>query len=464
MNIDGQAIKLTGMPGVDILRRRYAVQGVAKLGQPATGSAVLSKSFGNGALFSDIWQAYRSDGYVYRAVNRLRQLSIGTGIRIEGMDEAVRYLNARFEISKSVNGFGFDDLIQALMLDYILYGNAFAVRAYTSQVQSLYGRKLSGKVAAAWYPISPRMLTPSIDNKTGEVLSWEMKYEIRGSLVTRQFKPSDVDHLVYNRGSDYLWGSSLLGPVIEDVRAFRQIEENILRLMHKFSNPIIVIVTPDSTGTGIGLRADMQVLADSIANMAEDGALVLMPGQEVRLLGAESHALRVEGYAQMFKKRIFGDLGMSAVMLADEPEEENRVQDIERQLYDIVLDIQGQFGRQFMYVIIRPLLEQAGFPVDSVSLRFQDPDPLATLRREVQLANLYVQNAITWTEMRQRMGLDPAASEKDTYLWRVQVPRAVAVLQAQVNLGLAGGGTGSTGLGRDNPDADLPKPRGRPSK
>lgn len=446
-------VKLTGLPAIDFKARRTPTQSVVTLGVTPTRPAGV-KVTRNPLDFNDLWNAYMADSYIARAVNRYRHLVFGTGIGIDGDAQAVRYLQARFKIADRVSGFGWDGLMRSLLFDYILYGNAFAVKSYTSQIPSLYGRRLTGKVVAAWFPVSPRLMTPSIDDSTGLVRAWTMTYEINGKRYTREFKVDDVVHLTYNRGSGYLWGVPLLQQVVEDVRAFRQLEEGLLRLIHKFSYPIMVLYSADTTGTGIGVRADMTALANAVNSMYQDGAIVLMPGQDIKMLGAESHALRVDGYIQVFKKRIFSGLGLSEVMIGDQPEPLERQAELERQVRDTVMDIQQQFGEGVMSQIVGPLLEQAGWSPDVAWLEFQDPDPVAALRRETMLANLYTLNAITWSEMRDRMNLPADVDMKDTYLWQVQIPKGVEVLKARMGL-----------VDDQGDDSDVVKrPRGRPSK
>jgi len=418
--------------------------------------------------WDDLWLAYQSDGYIHRAVNRYRMLVLGRGVKIEAPPRIQRYLDERFRIMKSVNGLGWDDLLRVAALDYVLFGNAFMIRAGSSQIRAVYGYRINTQRAtAALYPVSPRMLRP-VFSPAGEVVAWQLyvRTSRAGHVVPpKEFNSREVLHLHYNRGSEYVFGTPLLLCVLEDVRALRQIEEDILRLLHKFANPLLVINTPDALGYGDGIRADMTELANVINQMAEDGFLVLMPGQDVRMLGAESVALRMEGYLDSFKRRVFSGLGMSANMLADESEPLERQVELERQIRDTVTDIQHQFGQHLLDQVIGVLLQEAGIETDEVSLVFDLPDQQAWLRFEQAVANLYALNLITRDEARKRSGLTEPFDEKDSYLWRVSLPRVLEPLRMQLRYGLAGssaqgpGGSAPAGSGGGDP-AVIPSPTG----
>lgn len=457
-------VPLSGVPAVDLKIRKPSVRSFLYQAVPDTWGTARSFRAGVSPVSSDydwdqLWSAFRADGYIHRAVVRLRNLMIGSGVRVEGSAEAVRYLRERFLIAQRVSGIGWDELIRTLALDYVLYGNAFAVRAYTTQLQAIYGRQLQvNRAVAAFYPVSVRYLTPNMDSKTGDLVSWTIRVQGKtGSSVVKELAERDVVHLAFNR-VDYLYGVPPFLAVIEDVRALRQIEEDVLRLVHKFAYPILHVATPDTLGYGEGLRADMQELAYVINTMMEDGVLITMPGQEVRMVGAESIALRVEPYLEAFKRRVFAGLGMSEVMLGDRPEPLERQVELERQMRDMVSDLQQQFGSELMQRLIRPLLDEAGYRNVDLRLEFDMPDRQAELRFMTVLANLYALNVLSAKEVRQMMGIQEPLDVRDTYNWNVNMPRILEPIRMQLRAQAAS--SPSRASGADVDDA-APGVRGR---
>lgn len=455
-------VPLSGVPAVDLRLRRPSARSFLFQAVP-DGSGLVRRLDAMeqsrlGYNWEDLWQAYLADGYIHRAVVRLRNLVVGSGVSIEGDAEVVRYLNERFLIAQQVCGIGWNELVNQLAFDFVLYGNAFAVKAYTGKLEAVFGRRIRvPRAVAALYPVSPRYLTPMTSNESGEVVAWTLRVSSQfGRTVVKKIAAGDVVHLAYNR-TDYLYGVPPLVSVVEDVRALRQVEEDVLRLVHKYAHPLLHIATPDTLGYGEGLRADMQELAYQVNTMVEDGVLITMPGQEVRMIGAESFALRVEPYLDSFKRRVFAGLGMSEVMLGDRPEPLERQVELERQLRDTVEDMQRQLGWELQQRLIRPLLDEAGYRNVRVWLEFPKPDRQAELRVMTVLANLYALNVLSSAEVRQMMGISEPLDKRDTYNWNVNMPRILEPLRLQMSA--AGSTSGSVpGVASDD---RAPRPRGR---
>ena len=446
MGLGTTDIALHGIPAVDLNVRKPSARAFLYTATDNGNRAVRSSldyAFRKGSIgydWEDLWKAFQADGYLHRAVLRYRNLVVGDGVQIDGDREAVRYLQERFAIGKSLNGFGWDELVRTLALEYVLYGNAFLIRSYTGQLSAVFGRRLRvARATAAWYPVTVRWLEPLLDRNTRDVVGWQLRIKEReGTPKTHNFRVQDVIHLWYNCPPGGIYGIPPLLSAVEDVRALRQIEEDVLKLVHKYTHPLIQVTMADTLGYGEGVRADVTELVSTINTMAEDGFLVTMPGQEVRMIGAESMALRVEPYVDLFKRRVFSSLGMSGVMLGDQPEPLERQVELERHLRDTVQDLQIQFGQGLLHQVILPLLREAGFSGRTqVRLRFPVPDRSLFLRQMTQLANIYTLNVLGAAEVRRMMGIDEPLDQNDTYSARVTLPRILEPIRLQAQLGVA---------------------------
>jgi len=441
-------IALHGIPALDLNIRKPSLRSFLYLAAQNGGDGFLragmvypSRRGQDAYNWEDLWKAFQADGYLHRSVLRYRNLMVGDGVRIEGDAEAVRYLQERFAIGKSVNGYGWDELVRLLALEYVLYGNAFLIRSYTGQIRAIFGRRIQvSRATAAFYPVTVRWLTPVVDRETRDVLGWQLKItDMAHPSGSRQFRAQDVVHLRYNCPPGAIFGIPLLLSAVEDVRALRQIEEDVLKLVHRYIHPPLHIKMPDTLGYGEGVRADINEMISAINTMAEDGYLVTMANTDVKMIGAENVALRVEPYMEIFKRRVFSSLGMSGVMLADQPEPLDRQVELERHLRDTVQDLQIQFGQELLQRVLWPLLKEAGFGARTrIHLRFPLPDRLIHLRYASQLANLYTLNVIGATEARAMMGISDPLDAKDTYTARVTLPRILEPIRLQAQLGLSG--------------------------
>ncbi len=453
-------IGLTGLPVVDGIRQSRS--GIYMLG---------TDRFTQGNVFrfkpdidlEDLWKAYLADGYVQRAVDLMVSIMCRSGIVWSTTSRVLdNYLQARFEIARAVNGYGWEELLWRMAFDFVLFGNVFLVKSYTSQVSAIYGKQMPGRIVAAWYPVPARAMTPVLNREGTELQGWKLTAKaLDGShrTVSRYFSVRDVVHLAYRKPEDSVWGVPVILGAVEDVRSLRQIEEDVLRMVNRFVNPKLHISMPDITGTGAGVRPDMQQLVEAINTMSSDAVLVTMPGQEVKVIGAESFALRAEPYLKYFQRRSLSGLWMNDVVAGHVPAADDA------DILDVGLRSQLQmaqqhFLRELMQKIVLPLLKDAGFNRGQVELVAGDVDPRHTLRLHTIIANLYSQNVISLREARRMMGMDESLDVADSYLWNVQLPRVLEPIRLQAQLGLRGGGSAGASSGGGEPS----RPRGRPPK
>ncbi|GIV21938.1 MAG: hypothetical protein KatS3mg023_3689 [Armatimonadota bacterium] len=457
--------RLTGLPALDMVstrRRDRSGWGVYSLGDsPYAARGVRTYRFKPEMDLSDLWKAYLADGYIQRTVDLIVAMIYHTGIRwVTESPVLDNYLRARFEISDRINGYGWDRLIRTVLFDFVLYGNAFLVTSTTSRLNTLYGRPVRSPAVAAWYPVPARCMFPVVSRDGTSLEGWILRVKPlsqAGMYVERYFPLDRVVHLANRKPVDSAYGVPVLLGAVEDIRGLRQIEEEVLRMIHRFVNPRLHISTPDITGTGAGVRPDMQQIVEAINQMSSDAVLVTMPGQEVRVIGAESFALRAEPYLEYFSKRAIAGLGMNDVTIGHkQPDPDMDTLDLSLRM--MVRSLQREFGDQLLMHLIGPLLDEADWSRVSVSLEFGEPDTRHVLRLFTVISNLYSQSVITLSEARRMMNMSPEVDEKDMYLWRVQLPRVLEPLKLQAELGLSGR------VSAPSAPSDDKRARGRPPK
>ena len=453
--------RLTGLPAVDRVRDpsySIGVYGLGSVGSSARGTRVYR--FNHSLDLNDLWKAYLSDGYIQRAIDLIVAMVYHSGIRwVAGTPGADVYLRTRFEISHSINGMGWDELVRQALFDFVLFGNAFLIRATTNKLGVVYGRRVKSPATATWYIVPPRCMLPVANREGTGLEGWILRVSsISGTSGVERFFPLDqVCHLTYRRPLDSVYGVPFLLGAVEDVRGLRQVEEEVLRMMHRFVNPKIHITMPDLTNGTSSIRPDMEKVVEAINQMSSDAVLVTMPGQEVRVIGAESLALRAEPYLDYFTKRAYSGLGLNEVLIG------HRVPDPDADTLDLhlrmlVRSIQREFGHQLSEHVLNPLLLEADWErTDAVRVEFGEPDSRHVLRLYTVISNLYSQGVITLSEARRMMQLGDEFDDKDSYVWRVHMPRLLEPLRLQFQLGIGRAGSSLRGS-----DSDLP--RGRPPK
>lgn len=468
ISVDYATSRLTGLPALDSGRSPRPVWGVYGLGRSGMDAPPGARvyRFKPKVDLGDLWKAYLADGYIQRTVDLLAALVYHTGIRWSAGSSALdNYLAARFEIARLQNGYDWDRLIRFAVFEFVLYGNAFLIKATTRRLTSLYGRSISSPAVAAWYPVPARCMFPVVSRDGTGLEGWMLRIKPlsdAGMYVERYFPSDQVVHLAHRRPLDSAYGVPVLLGAVEDIRGLRQIEEEVLRMIHRFVNPRLHISTPDITGTGAGVRPDMQQVVEAINQMSSDAVLVTMPGQEVRVIGAESFALRAEPYLEYFARRAISGLGMNEVTIGQKQQDPD-MDTLDLALRALVRSLQRDFAEQLMSGIIAPLLSEGGWERGSVSLQFGEPDSRHVLRLFTVISNLYSQSVITLSEARRMMSLPEEVDQKDMYVWHVQMPRIMEPLRFQLDYGLSGR-SGPSG-GDKSVDGDSPKrARGRPPK
>lgn len=458
--------RMTGLPVLDGLsgRRTSALY----LGQPI--QQVLSSvrrriQFKPEVDLQDLWKAYMADSYIQRTVDLYSGMLIGSGVSYETTSMVQRYLDARFSMSEVVGGLGWDDLIARVVFDYVLYGNAFLIKSYTSNVRALYGRTLPSRIVAGFHYIPARCLIPSFNQEGNEVNGWVYRSKNAfGTQMERFYPIEDVIHIAHAKPADSAWGVPFLLGVIEDIRALRQMEENVLRMVHKFANPILWIGTPDLTSGGSGIRADMMQIVEAINSMSSDGFLVTMPGQTVKMVGAESIAMRVNDYLDYFRMRAIAGLGINEQMLGQRPTDPD-ADETDTVMYLRALQMQAELANQIMDLVLVPLLDDARINRTQVTLRFPYPDIRKTLRRWTVISNLYAQSVITLSEARQLMQMEGDFDQDDSYTAKVYLPRVLEPLKLRMAMDVSNSDGGGVYPGRGRPSSqNPPRARGRPSK
>lgn len=460
--------RLTGLPALDMFSQRGSVRsswGVYQMGEPgAMAPGARWYQFRSKLDLSDLWKAYTADGYIQRTVDLIAAMVYHTGIRWQTDSQVLdNYLTARFEIGRLVNGYDWDRLMRFVAFEFVLYGNAFLIKSTTNRLRSLYGREIRTPAIAAWYPVPARCMFPVVSRDGVSLEGWMLKTKPlsqSGMYVERYFPLDQVVHLAHRRPVDSPYGVPVLLGAVEDIRGLRQIEEEVLRMIHRFVNPRLHISTPDLTGTGSGIRPDMQQIVEAINQMSSDAVLVTMPGQEVKIIGAESFALRAEPYLEYFAKRAISGLGMNEVTIGQKQQDPD-MDTLDLSLRMLVRSLQRELADQLVLGMIQPLLDEGNWERVSVSMQFGEPDSRHVLRLYTIISNLYAQSVITLKEARRMMQLPEEFDEKDMYVWRVYLPRVLEPLRYQVRMGL---GRVEVPSGRSADSDDRRRGRGRPPK
>jgi hypothetical protein len=439
--------------------------------------------------------AYTVDGLVRQSVDKYTELF--AGFRLDGAPEVVAYLTKRLsEISLST-GETWQGLFSRAIHEYFKTGNAFLLKvrggSKLSSMRPLYDNRpysLSGL-----FVVSAARLSPHRDKSTGRFVGWKfdratapvnlvspraLKLDPSHALISMEDPEDegvfcvgpDIVHIAYKRGADSLWGVGLAAPALEDVSLLRTIEQSVAVLIKKYSNPIIHHRVLRPANPLMGIQNEINMALQLHQRMGPEGVIVTGGQHEIKAVGSESQALRLEGYLKHFSNRVFSGLGVSPYIMGFEGATLGTAEAANELLMTRTRYCQREIARELEMFVINEILWEGGFdpfnnPNHRVKLEFEDLDQNRIIKMQNHYADLYAKDVLGLQEARVLSGFKPRIDEKDTYLNRVTIPTIKAKGEASQPFQPSGDAqdgadsagrtrSGRRGMAADDPDGGPP--------
>lgn len=441
---------ITGFRRIDATEASYSIP---RIGNPSPEmdygfSRAHSLLNGNSRTLKDIQNGYMTDGYIHQAVSRYAEKVIKEGYYFSGEEAPVKYLQTRLDMMTVATGeFFFTPILEALR-DYIKYANGYLLKARYDSSVVLSGPKVKGirriqgingkGPIGGYYSVSPLHVSPKTEyvNGVSTQTGWYIDSCVSGMKTVDK---DDLIHITYDKQSGSISGIPWVIPALEDVRALRALEEMVIQLVFKSLNPLIHHEVPDSTGTGRGRQEDVTRTAQKHDVMAVNGYIITPPGHKIQMIGAESKALRAEGYLKMLRYRVYAALGVNPVMMGEASTTGVGVTEgFTAIMHDRVRFFQKEFADALTYGMLWELLEEGGYSpamnsVDRAYWVFNEVDIDRRIKEESNNLLKYHGNAITEPELRATLKMSPIAESdrKDMYLNLVQIPQITAQASAR---------------------------------
>jgi len=374
---------------------------------------------------AEIGKIEDSESIVRQAFRKKEGLAFKEGIAYRGKNKAtIQYLKTRMSQMSQASGIPELSLMKRTLKSLIRVSNAYLVkvrntRASGGQVRYTADGK-SLQPVAAYFPAAPEMFKMDLDPESGKIRHWRQQLP---NGWYKLFKPEDVIHFHLEKREGFSYGVPLTVPVVDDIRALRQIEENIELLIYQHLFPLfhfkVGTDTLPATYAEDGQR-EVDALQMQIKMMPSESGLVTDHRVDIKALGAEGRALAAEGYMNYFKKRVYVGLGMSEVDFG-ETSSTNRAasQVASRALIDSVKSVQAEFEAQWDQHVIKELLLESTFgemvleEENLVHLQFNEIDIESKVKHEAHAADMFKKYGITWDEFRQELGLEPILVPED---------------------------------------------------
>ena len=387
---------------------------------------------------SEIGRIEDVENIVRQAFKKKLGLMFKAGYDFAGPNKnTVRYIKERFTQIQKASGIPTQVFLRTVGSDLIRLSNAFVVKSRNLKASGGKRRRDAqyGNVdpIAAYFVLPAETVEIRRNADTGKVVEYRQKMP---DGRYKDFPAKNVIHMFYDKRPGFNIGKPTIVPVVDDIRALRRIEQNIELLIYQhlfplFHHKVGTKEQPDKVYAD-GTR-EVDDVRDQIQYMPSEGSIVTSYRHEIDAIGAESRAIRAEGYLEHFKKRVIAGLGISSVDLGEgDTATRTTSESMSRSMIDDVKDFQTTLMTFFDEFIIKELLLESTFPEQTlldedniVSIVFKEIDVDAKIKAENHFINLYAGHGITETEFRIGMGREPLTdvNRGDTFFERIMIPQ-----------------------------------------
>jgi hypothetical protein len=366
--------------------------------------------------FDDIIKAYNTDCYVRQALDKYIELMFKSGWNFIGSNEAaVEYVRQRLRLIAEQTKTPTDQFLIEVAEDLIKFANVFIIKARAKpgqgiQVPGIKITPLPGQLPIAGYFVLPVTTITIARDINGNVANYQQT--VSGSSKPLTIKPEDMVHVYYKKEHGYAFGNPFVGPVLDDIRLLREVEENVARLIYRHLNPLYLYTVGVAQPGMEAKDSEIEAIKAEIENMPTDGGLVVPERHKVEVVGANGEALDANDYLRYYEQRVFTGLGLpETVMGRGDTANRGTSDNLSAEARDRIKAFQKVMEIFINNFIISELLLEGGFdplanPDDVVSFKFEEIDIDNKIKFESHAIQLWTNNLITHDEARQMIGND----------------------------------------------------------
>ncbi len=393
--------------------------------------------------FEEITNAYNTEGYIRQAVDKYIEMMFKADWKWVGKNPAaVEYVDMRFKLMAEATDIPTDQLFIEIAEDLIKYCNVVIAKARAKDNLPFQGMNVMGvgdnMPCAGYFPLNLSGMQIRRD-KNGTVRGWQQ--ELEGSDKPVRFKPEDIVHIYYRKEKGRAFGTPWLLPALDDIRALRQVEENVLRLVYRNLHPLWHIKVGLAEEGFFGEDDEVDAVRAEVENMDVEGGLITTERVNIVPI-ASNQIIDANQYLKHFEQRAFTVLGVSELMMGRGNTANRSTGDnLSGEFKDRVKAFQKVMSTFINEKMVKEILMEGGFdpvlnPLDAVRFEFNEIDLDSQIKKENHALFLYEHEGITESEMRELIGRDPIEDGEDRagmYLNTVKIP----TMEAQAALKLS---------------------------
>lgn len=394
---------------------------------------------------TQIQTGYNADSYIRQGVDKYVDQIFKEGYEFYSKNEqAAEYIKTRLSFIAEATSTPTSQLFTEIAEDVVKYSNCFLAKVRDSDAAvlppTLNVQGVGGNDPVVGYFCVNATTMKLKRDKNGNISGYQQ--EIDSTKV--KFKPEDMIHFFYKREKGNAFGTPFLWPVLDDVRALRQAEENVLRMMYRNIHPFhhVRVGTDEIPGTPTEI-SDVQ---DSINNMDVQGGIVTTNRVEIKAI-ASDRVIDADPYLEYLEQRVFSGMGIPAILFGrGDTSNRSTGDNMTSEMSDRIKAMQRTIEATVNDFLIKELLLEGGYdpvlnPDDAVIFRFKENDMDSMIKMQTHTIYKFEHNAITEDEMRYDLGLDPIT---DRSLLNRELAAATTISTAQQTTGLSGNSKSSS--------------------
>jgi hypothetical protein len=407
--------------------------------------------------------AYSHDGIVRNVVDQHAENFKDFSFKSDN-EQAIKYLEKRLDLMGLLTGEYWKITFKRMIHEYFKVGNCFSIKVRGEELSAkrvMYAEKPHPIVAVQL--ISASRLESKM-SKDRLALGWKLEdsdpkstTSLKKQTIMRGAKPMnkeqakvsrvmgskdenllipgiDILHLAYTKEADCGLGNGMTFSGLEDISLLRAIESNTSVMIKKYSMPLIHHIIGRVAGPAMGFQTDIDRAVVMHQQSAPEGVIVTGANHEIKAVGAESQALRVEGYLDFFAARASVGIGGSPELLGltGKSSAQSSTAAVERMMRK-VRACQSAISWELQYGLLWEILWEGGFDPyekeeDRVYIEFVDIDEDRMIKLQTHAADAHTKGLIDHDQamdiskgnMHQAFKRKP--SEQKMFVNRSQIP------------------------------------------
>ena len=374
--------------------------------------------------FKVIAQCLATESLFRRIVDKYVELIWRNGYKITGKNNrAAKYVADRLQYMELTTGVPTEILFREISQQLVTYSNCFIEKVRSDRVPNA---SRNGHLPIGGYFVIDSTSIKLAKDDHGTVIKY--KQEVDGKENSPEWDPYNIIHMYKDREAGLSFGTPMVVPVLDDIRALRRIEENVEMLIFGDAMPLYVYKVGDKDNRPS--EADILKAQSVVREKPTEGMLIVPFYHEITAIGSEGRALRCEGYLEYFKNRVLAGLGASEVALGySGTASRSSAETTEKGMYNTVREFQNILKSFIENEIFRELLNEGNIKWDDrvVEFYFPEIDIDDKIKHENHIVNVFSSNLITETEARNEIGMDPLTESQRTEIYynMYDLPRTI---------------------------------------